>query len=156
MAMTAFDRILKHSIALTYVGWRVADRVDLSQDVDAVDDCYMVRDLDRRQGSSAVKSSRRDRGRRESGIDAEAQAWPHAGEGGEPGTAIARKCSSNRGRTPGGRQARQHGESHPGPDVSRRLALAIGLDTSYATVILVFMTHMILVKTDKVLSRRKP
>jgi hypothetical protein len=46
MAMTAFDRVLKHSIALTYVRLARGERVDLNEAYDAVDDCYMVRDLD--------------------------------------------------------------------------------------------------------------
>ena len=50
MAMTAFDRVLKHSIALTYVRLARGDRVDLSEEYDTVDDCYMVRDLDMAPG----------------------------------------------------------------------------------------------------------
>jgi len=46
MAMTAFDRILKHSSALTYVRLARGERVDLDGAYDAVDDYYMVRDLD--------------------------------------------------------------------------------------------------------------
>jgi carbamoyl-phosphate synthase large subunit len=50
MAMTAFDRMLKHSMALTYVRLARGDRVDLHEEYDAVDDCYMVRDLDMAPG----------------------------------------------------------------------------------------------------------
>ena len=46
MAMTAFDEVLKHSIAHTYVRLARGERVDLDGEYDAVDDCYMVRDLD--------------------------------------------------------------------------------------------------------------
>jgi hypothetical protein len=46
MAMTAFDRVLKHSIALTYVRLALGERVDLGAPYDTVDDYYMVRDMD--------------------------------------------------------------------------------------------------------------
>jgi carbamoyl-phosphate synthase large subunit len=45
MAMTAFDRVLKHHIALTYVRLALGERVDLGEAYDAVDDYYMVRDM---------------------------------------------------------------------------------------------------------------
>jgi predicted ATP-grasp superfamily ATP-dependent carboligase len=46
MAMTAFDRVLKHNIALTYVRLALGERVDLGETYDAIDDYYMVRDMD--------------------------------------------------------------------------------------------------------------
>ena len=46
MAMTAFDRVLKHSIALTYVRLALGDPVDHGEAYDAVDGYYMVRDMD--------------------------------------------------------------------------------------------------------------
>ena len=46
MAMTAFDHVLKHSIALTYVRVARGERVDVGQAYDAVDGHYMVRDMD--------------------------------------------------------------------------------------------------------------
>jgi carbamoyl-phosphate synthase large subunit len=46
MAMTAFDRVLKHNMAVTYVQAALGDRVDLCDEYDAADGYYMVRDLD--------------------------------------------------------------------------------------------------------------
>ncbi len=46
MAMTAFDRVLKYSMALTYVQLARGARVELGETYDAVDDYYMARDLD--------------------------------------------------------------------------------------------------------------
>ncbi len=46
MAMTAFDHVLKHNIALTYVRLGLGERVDFGDAYDAVDDFYMVRDMD--------------------------------------------------------------------------------------------------------------
>lgn len=46
MAMTAFDDVLKHSIALVYVRLALGERVELREEYDAVEDYYMVRDLD--------------------------------------------------------------------------------------------------------------
>ena len=46
MAMTAFDRVLKHNIALTYVQLATGAHVDVGDTYDAVDDYYMARDLD--------------------------------------------------------------------------------------------------------------
>jgi carbamoyl-phosphate synthase large subunit len=46
MAMTAFDPVLKHSIALAYVRLARGERVDFGEAYDAVDDHYMVRDMD--------------------------------------------------------------------------------------------------------------
>ena len=50
MAMTAFDRVLKHNIALTYVRLALGERVDYGETYDAVDDYYMVRDMDSEPG----------------------------------------------------------------------------------------------------------
>jgi glutathione synthase/RimK-type ligase-like ATP-grasp enzyme len=46
MAMTAFDRVLKHSIALTYVRLALGERVHFGEAYDAAEDHYMVRDMD--------------------------------------------------------------------------------------------------------------
>jgi carbamoyl-phosphate synthase large subunit len=46
MAMTAFDAVLAHSMALTWVRLALGEPVDLSEPYDAVADYYMVRDLD--------------------------------------------------------------------------------------------------------------
>lgn len=46
MAMTAFDRILKHNMALTYVRLALGERVELDETYDTVEDYYMVRDMD--------------------------------------------------------------------------------------------------------------
>jgi hypothetical protein len=46
MAMTAFDRVLKHNIALTYVQLALGAHVEFRETYDAVDDYYMARDLD--------------------------------------------------------------------------------------------------------------
>ena len=46
MAMTAFDRVLKHNIALTYVRLALGERVDVGQTHDALEGYYMVRDMD--------------------------------------------------------------------------------------------------------------
>jgi carbamoyl-phosphate synthase large subunit len=50
MAMTAFDRVLKHNIALIYVRLALGEPVDLRDEYDAVEDYYMVRDLDMAPG----------------------------------------------------------------------------------------------------------
>jgi carbamoylphosphate synthase large subunit len=50
MAMTAFDSVLKHNIALTYVRLALRERVDFGDAYDAVDDYYMVRDMDTEPG----------------------------------------------------------------------------------------------------------
>ncbi|HSB41351.1 MAG TPA: hypothetical protein VLK28_05940 [Methylomirabilota bacterium] len=50
MAMTAFDRVLKHSIALAYVRLARGERVDFGAAYDAVEDHYMVRDMDTEPG----------------------------------------------------------------------------------------------------------
>jgi len=46
MAMTAFDAVLKHNMAWTYVRLALGEPVDLRDEYDAVADYYMVRDLD--------------------------------------------------------------------------------------------------------------
>jgi carbamoyl-phosphate synthase large subunit len=46
MAMTAFDRVLKHNMSLTYVRLGLGEPVDLRDEYDAVEDYYLVRDLD--------------------------------------------------------------------------------------------------------------
>jgi carbamoyl-phosphate synthase large subunit len=46
MAMTAFDAILKHSMALTYVQVALGEPVAPDDAYDAIDDYYMVRDMD--------------------------------------------------------------------------------------------------------------
>jgi hypothetical protein len=46
MAMTAFDRVLKHSMALTYVQLALGEEVQLDEEYDGVEGYYMVRDLD--------------------------------------------------------------------------------------------------------------
>jgi hypothetical protein len=46
MAMTAFDRVLKHNIALTYVRLAGGEQVNYGDAYDAVDNYYMVRDMD--------------------------------------------------------------------------------------------------------------
>jgi hypothetical protein len=50
MAMTAFDCVLKHSIALTYVRLALGEVPELREEYDAVEDYYMVRDLDMAPG----------------------------------------------------------------------------------------------------------
>lgn len=50
MAMTAFDRVLKHSIALTYVRLALGESVEFGEEYDAVEDYFMVRDLDMAPG----------------------------------------------------------------------------------------------------------
>jgi hypothetical protein len=50
MAMTAFDSILKHNMALTYVRLALGQEVGLREEYDAAEDYYMVRDLDTRPG----------------------------------------------------------------------------------------------------------
>jgi hypothetical protein len=50
MAMTAFDHVLKHSIALTYVRVARGEHVDIGQPYDAVEGHYMVRDMDTEPG----------------------------------------------------------------------------------------------------------
>jgi hypothetical protein len=46
MAMTAFDRVLKHNMALAYVRLALGEAVQFGEEYDAVEDYYMVRDLD--------------------------------------------------------------------------------------------------------------
>jgi hypothetical protein len=46
MAMTAFDRVLKHSMALTFVRAALRAPVEQVEEYDAVEGYYMVRDLD--------------------------------------------------------------------------------------------------------------
>ena len=46
MAMTAFDPVLKHSIAHIFVRVALGERVDLGQCYDTREDHYMVRDMD--------------------------------------------------------------------------------------------------------------
>ena len=46
MAMTAFDRVLKHGIALTYVRLALGEPVDVGAAYEPVDGYYMVRDMD--------------------------------------------------------------------------------------------------------------
>lgn len=46
MAMTAFDRVLKHNMSLTLVRLGLGEAVDLRDEYDTVDDYYLVRDLD--------------------------------------------------------------------------------------------------------------
>ncbi|HTC25363.1 MAG TPA: hypothetical protein VK688_13470, partial [Gemmatimonadales bacterium] len=46
MAMTAFDRVLKHNMSLTYVRLGLGQPVDLHDEYDAVEGYYLVRDLD--------------------------------------------------------------------------------------------------------------
>ncbi len=46
MAMTAFDRVLKHNIALACVRLALGEPVDDGEAYDAVDGYYMVRDMD--------------------------------------------------------------------------------------------------------------
>ncbi|MGH7388085.1 MAG: hypothetical protein ACREM3_01315 [Candidatus Rokuibacteriota bacterium] len=46
MAMTAFDRVGKHNMSLTYVRLGLGDAVDLHDEYDAAEGYYMVRDLD--------------------------------------------------------------------------------------------------------------
>ncbi len=46
MAMTAFDTVLKHSMALTYVRLALGQDVELDGEYDGVGDYYMARDLD--------------------------------------------------------------------------------------------------------------
>jgi carbamoyl-phosphate synthase large subunit len=50
MAMTAFDSVLKHSIAIAYVHLAMGERVDFGQAYDSVEDHYMVRDMDSEPG----------------------------------------------------------------------------------------------------------
>jgi carbamoyl-phosphate synthase large subunit len=50
MAMTAFDRILKHSMALTYVRLALGAPVDFRDEYDAANDHFMVRDMDSAPG----------------------------------------------------------------------------------------------------------
>ena len=50
MAMTAFDRVLKHNMALAYVRLARGERVDFGDAYDAVDGYYMVRDMDTEPG----------------------------------------------------------------------------------------------------------
>jgi hypothetical protein len=46
MAMTVFDRVLKHNTALTYVRLALGERLELHGEYDAVEGYYMSRDLD--------------------------------------------------------------------------------------------------------------
>ncbi|MBI1735642.1 MAG: hypothetical protein HYR51_10740 [Candidatus Rokubacteria bacterium] len=46
MAMTAFDRVLKHGIVRTYLRLALGEPVELTDEYDTVDGYYMVRDLD--------------------------------------------------------------------------------------------------------------
>ena len=46
MAMTAFDRVGKHNMSLTYVRLGLGESVELREEYDAVEGYYMVRDLD--------------------------------------------------------------------------------------------------------------
>jgi glutathione synthase/RimK-type ligase-like ATP-grasp enzyme len=46
MGMTAFDRILKHNMTLTWVRLALGQDVGLAEEYDTVDGYYMVRDLD--------------------------------------------------------------------------------------------------------------
>jgi carbamoylphosphate synthase large subunit len=46
MAMTVFDRVLKHNTALTYVRLALGERLELHEEYDAVEGYYMSRDLD--------------------------------------------------------------------------------------------------------------
>jgi hypothetical protein len=46
MAMTAFDRVLKHNLAVTYLRAALGERVGFCDEYDAADGYYMVRDLD--------------------------------------------------------------------------------------------------------------
>lgn len=50
MAMTAFDRVLKHNIALIYVRLAMGERIDFGNPYDSVDDYYVVRDIDIKPG----------------------------------------------------------------------------------------------------------
>jgi biotin carboxylase len=46
IGMTAFDHVLKHNMPLAYVRLALGERVDLRDEYDAVEDYYLVRDLD--------------------------------------------------------------------------------------------------------------
>jgi carbamoylphosphate synthase large subunit len=46
IGMTAFDHVLKHNMPLTYVRLALGERVELRDEYDAVEDYYLVRDLD--------------------------------------------------------------------------------------------------------------
>lgn len=46
IGMTAFDFACKHNMPLTYVKLALGDKVDLRDEYDAVEDYYLVRDLD--------------------------------------------------------------------------------------------------------------
>jgi carbamoyl-phosphate synthase large subunit len=46
MAMTAFDRVLKHGIAQTYVRLALGEHVSVGAAYEPIDDYYMVRDMD--------------------------------------------------------------------------------------------------------------
>jgi predicted ATP-grasp superfamily ATP-dependent carboligase len=46
IGMTAFDSVGKHNMPLTYVKLALGDKVDLRDEYDAVEDYYLVRDLD--------------------------------------------------------------------------------------------------------------
>jgi hypothetical protein len=45
-AMTAFDRVLKHGIAVTFVRLALGEPAPFREEYDAVDGHYMVRDID--------------------------------------------------------------------------------------------------------------
>ncbi len=46
IGMTAFDHVLKHNMPSTYVRLALGERVELRDEYDAVEDYYLVRDLD--------------------------------------------------------------------------------------------------------------
>jgi hypothetical protein len=48
--MTAFDHVGKHNLPLTFVRLALGEPVGLREEYDAVDDYYLVRDLDTRPG----------------------------------------------------------------------------------------------------------
>ncbi len=50
MAMTAFDRVLRYNMALTYVRLALGEHVVLDEEYDAAEDYYMVRDMDMHPG----------------------------------------------------------------------------------------------------------
>ena len=77
MAMTAFDRVLKHSIALAYVRLALGEAVDLGEAYDAVDDYYMMRDMDMEPGvfhADDVLAPGADGGTRQCAVRAERSA----------------------------------------------------------------------------------
>ena len=50
MAMTAFDGVLKHSMASTYVRLGLGEPVEFREEYDGQEGWYMVRDLDAHPG----------------------------------------------------------------------------------------------------------